>query len=108
TGDTTGVEGTHGELRARLTDRLGGDDADRLADVDPLARGHVAAVAGLAHAVLGVAGEHGADPDLVDPGRSELALLGTVDLLADRDQHLALGRRDVLERRAAEQLGVEG
>ena len=28
--DTTGVEGTHGQLRAGLTDRLGGDDADRL------------------------------------------------------------------------------
>ena len=26
------VEGAHGELRARLADRLRGDDADRLAD----------------------------------------------------------------------------
>src|SRR5690606_34101407 len=42
---TTGVEGTHRQLRARLADRLGGDDADRLADVDELARGERAPVA---------------------------------------------------------------
>ena len=42
---TTGVEGPHRQLRARLTDRLGGDDADRLADVDELARRERAAVA---------------------------------------------------------------
>jgi hypothetical protein len=33
---TTGVEGTHRQLGAGLTDRLGGDDADRLADVHRL------------------------------------------------------------------------
>ncbi len=43
--DTTGVEGTHRQLRAGLTDRLGGDDADRLADVDELAGGQRTAVA---------------------------------------------------------------
>jgi hypothetical protein len=31
------VEGAHRQLRAGLTDRLGGDDADRLADVHQLA-----------------------------------------------------------------------
>src|SRR6266536_620640 len=44
-GDATGVEGPHGELRARLADRLGGDDADRLADVDQPVGGQAAAVA---------------------------------------------------------------
>ena len=52
TRDTTGVERTHRELRARLADRLGGDDADRGADVDGAAAGEVPAVAGLADAVL--------------------------------------------------------
>src|SRR5262249_22419962 len=33
-GDTAGVERTHGQLGARLADRLRGDDADRVADVD--------------------------------------------------------------------------
>jgi hypothetical protein len=40
------VEGTHGQLRARLTDRLGGDDADSLADVDRRTARQVTAVAG--------------------------------------------------------------
>ena len=33
------VEGAHGQLRARLADRLGGDDADGLADIDDACRG---------------------------------------------------------------------
>ena len=36
---TTDVERTHGQLRARLADRLRGDDADRFADVDQARRG---------------------------------------------------------------------
>ena len=35
-GDAADVEGAQGELRARLADGLGGDDADGLADVDQL------------------------------------------------------------------------
>ena len=50
TGDTAGVEGPHGELRAGLADGLGGDDADRLALVDELAGGEHRAVARCAHA----------------------------------------------------------
>ena len=61
---TTGVEGAHRQLGAGLTDRLGGDDADRLADVDQLAGGQRAAVAGGAGADLGLAGQDRADPDL--------------------------------------------
>ena len=34
TDDATGVERTHRELGTRLTDRLGGDDPDRLAELD--------------------------------------------------------------------------
>ena len=34
---STDVERTHRELRARLADRLAGDDSDRLADVDLVA-----------------------------------------------------------------------
>ena len=47
-GDTAGVERPHRQLRAGLADRLGGDDADRLADADQLAGRQVAAVAGAA------------------------------------------------------------
>ena len=65
-GRTTDVERTHRELRTGLADRLAGDDADRLADVDLVATGEVAPVALGAHAAPGLAGEHGADDDLFD------------------------------------------
>jgi hypothetical protein len=42
---TTDVEGAHGQLGAGLADRLRGDHADRLADVDQVATAQVAAVA---------------------------------------------------------------
>src|SRR3954451_12475702 len=50
-GDAAGVERPHGELRARLADGLGGDDADRLADADHLTRRQVPPVAHPADAV---------------------------------------------------------
>ena len=51
-GHTTGVEGTQRQLGTRLTDGLGGDDADGLADVDQLVGGQGPAVALGAHAAL--------------------------------------------------------
>src|SRR6476469_8242499 len=68
TGHTTGVEGPHRQLGAGLTDGLGGDDADRLTDVDQLAGGQRAAVARSAGADLGVTGQHRTDPHLLDAG----------------------------------------
>src|SRR5665647_88293 len=70
---TTGVEGAHRQLGAGLADGLGGDDADRLADVDHLAGGQGSAVARGAGTDLGVAGQDRTDPDLLDPGRHERA-----------------------------------
>ena len=43
--DAADVERTHRQLRAGLADRLRGDDADRLADVDHVTASEVAAVA---------------------------------------------------------------
>jgi hypothetical protein len=108
------VEGPHGELSARLADRLGGDDAHRFADVDARAPRQVTAVAGRADAGLGFADEDGADlhrgdaglfdavdEDLVEVGvgldddrvRARLAdVLGrgaAQDALAERDQGVA-------------------
>ena len=65
-GRATDVERAHGQLGARLADRLGGDHADRFADVDQDAAAEVAAVALGAQAVARFAGERRAHPDLVD------------------------------------------
>src|SRR4029077_14513483 len=65
-GDAAGVERPHRQLRARLADRLGGDDAHRVADLGGLAGRHRAAVAGLAHARGRLALEYGADRHALD------------------------------------------
>src|SRR5207253_10452033 len=62
-GDAAGVERPHRQLRARLADRLRGDDADRVADLRHLAGGEERAVARLAHARLRLALEHRAHRD---------------------------------------------
>ena len=46
------MEGAHGELGARLADRLGRDDADRLAHIDRRAAGEIAPIALAADAEL--------------------------------------------------------
>ena len=60
------MEGSHGELRAGFADGLGGDDADRLAEIHQTARAEVQAIALGADATTGFAGEGGADLDLGD------------------------------------------
>ena len=65
-GDAADVERPHRELRARLADRLGGDDADRHALLDELAGGQVHAVAAAADAQRRLAGHRAADLDLLD------------------------------------------
>jgi hypothetical protein len=46
---TANVEGTHGELGARFTDRLGRNNADSLAKVDRRTTGQITAVAAGTH-----------------------------------------------------------
>src|SRR6185369_9011951 len=79
--DAADVERTHRQLRARLADRLRGDDADRFTHVHDVAASEVTAVAVDADAATGLAGEHRPDLDLVDAGRVDLADLVLVDLL---------------------------
>src|SRR6185312_3282942 len=106
--DAADVERTHRQLRARLADRLRGDDADRFADVDDMAAREVATVAGHADAAAGLAGEHRTDAHFVDAGRIDLADLVLVDLLVLLDEHFARIRVDnVLERHAAEDTVAE-
>ena len=91
-GGAADVERTHGELRARLADRLGGDDPHRLADLDRAVGGQVAPVALLAHPLLRLAGQHGADAhrlhaNALDPVRDVVG-----NLLVYVDENLAGNR----------------
>ena len=89
TGDTTGVERTEGELRTGFTDGLGGNDADGFALLYHLGGGEVAAVALLADAVLGFAGEDGTDFDFFDAGfRWQRRWVG--DFLAGVDEDVSV------------------
>lgn len=74
-GGATGVERTHRQLRAGLTNRLGGDNTDGLADVDLLAGGQRATVAGRTGANLRLTGEDGTADDLRNAGCDELGEL---------------------------------
>src|SRR6266481_752184 len=67
-GSAADVERAHGELRARLADRLRGDDAHRLAHLDRRAAGKIAPVALGADSTGGLAGEHRADAQFLHPG----------------------------------------
>src|SRR5699024_3489386 len=90
TGHTTGVEGAHRQLGAGLTDRLRGDDADGLADVDQLTGREAAAVALGAGADLGLAGEHRAHLDLVDTGLVQPLDRDVTEVRAGLGQHRAV------------------
>src|SRR5690606_2486886 len=87
-GRATDVEGTHGELRARLADRLRGDDAHRLADVDAVATREVAPVALRADAVARRAGDGRADHHLVHARLLELAHQPLIEQFARLHHHL--------------------
>ncbi len=83
------VEGAHGQLRARLADRLRGDDADRLADVDAMPAPQIAAIALRANAVAGFAGDGRTHHDLIDAHLFQELDQFFVDQDAGLDQHLA-------------------
>jgi hypothetical protein len=106
-GDAAGVERPHRQLRARLADRLRGDDAHRVADLGQLARGQRAAVAALAHARGRDALEHRAHRDrdgvLALVGLDDLGELRAPDLLALLEQGAAPLGRELLRGHAADQ-----
>ena len=95
-GDTSGrstdVERTQRELRARLTDRLRGNDTDRFAEVDDVHRRQVAAVAHAAETALRLTGEDGADLDHLDARLFDLRRLLFVDQLTRFDEQRAAAR----------------
>src|SRR5690606_17781583 len=89
---TTDMERPHGELGAGFANRLGGDDADRFADVDPVATGEISAVAVGAYAVARLAGDRRAHLDLVDAVLIEHLYPFLVDQGAGRCDDLILAR----------------
>ena len=101
------MEGTHRELRPRLTDRLRRDHSDRLATLDRLAGGQRGAVGGTTDAELGLVGQWREHPDLVDLGIVAQRLhLGDADLGALGELG-AIGKGQVLGEGPAEQPGLE-
>ena len=77
-GHAADVEGPHRQLGAGLADRLGGDDADGVADLGELVRGQIDAIRLGVDAVLARRGQGGHDLDPLDAGILDLAggLLG--------------------------------
>ena len=83
-GDAAGVEGTHRQLGTWLADRLGGNNADRVADLSQLPGRQCAAVTGLADSNLGAALQSRADGDLravhLVEALNQFSELGAIDL----------------------------
>src|SRR5579883_903375 len=97
------VEGAHGELGARLADRLRRDDTDRLAMVDRRAAGQIAAIALAADAVDELAGQRRADLHLLDAGLLDGIDMSLLHQRAALDHDLVgRGIAQVLARDAAE------
>ena len=97
------VERAHGELRARLADRLRGDDAHRLAHIDRSAAGEIAPIALAAAAAGRLAGEHRADLHLLHAGIDQPLDVLLLEQRRVRHQHFVARRiAHVLGRGAAE------
>src|SRR5690606_14673849 len=91
---TPDVEGTHGQLGTRLTDRLGRDNTDRLTDIDLMTTCQVATVAGGAHAVAGFTGDRRTDNHFVDTVQLEELNTLLIDQRAGVDDDIIGARLD--------------
>ena len=98
----TDVEGTHGQLGARLTDGLRRNDTDRLALADLVAARKLTPVALYADAMSGFAGHRRTHLEFVDTqlvDQLDLALLQQGSIF---DQYLAVGIFEILLQHATE------
>ena len=107
-GDTTGVEGTEGQLCTRLTDRLCRYDTDYLAHLYGAVVCQITTVALGTDTLLALTGEDGADLHFGDGGLLDLGCGSLVDLLIGTDDQLTRDRvDDVVDRAATEDALVE-
>ena len=103
------VKGPHSELSARLTDRLRRDHPDRLADIDHLTGGQVAAVAVDADTATRLTGKNRADLHPLNTRALHIVTELFGDLFTKAQQHLASHRIvDFLLRDAANDAIPEG
>ena len=109
-GDAAGVERAHRQLRARLADRLRGDDADRVAQLDHRAGRERPAVALAANAGLELALERGPDGHrgvlLLAVRLDDLGQLLLVDLVVALQELAAALGRELLRGDPADQVRV--
>ncbi|KFB72910.1 MAG: hypothetical protein AW09_001871 [Candidatus Accumulibacter phosphatis] len=97
------MEGTHGQLRSGLANRLCSDDADRFADIDRRTTTEVATVTLGTQTVTGFAGQRGTRLDFVDTqliDQITMILADQRSLLDDRLLRIRMhyvGSRDATE-----------
>src|SRR5690606_25531537 len=91
-GRAADVEGAHRELRARLADRLRGDDADRLAEIDAMTARQIAPVALSTDAIARLTGDRRTHLHLIDAFLLEQLHQPLVDQRACRHDHLVAAR----------------
>src|SRR5690606_24658419 len=96
------VERAHGQLRARLTDRLRRDDAHGLADVDRRAAREIAPIAGRAYALFGFADQRRTDTRRLHADFLDQLDRRLVQQRAGRDDRAAVLAGDILRQCPAE------
>lgn len=82
------MEGAHRQLRARFTNRLRGNDADRFTDIDRCTAGKVTTIAGTAHAIRRFTSENRTDLHFLNASR-----IDRIDMVFFN--HRALGNNDL-------------
>ena len=106
-GNTTSVERTHGELGTRLTNGLGGNDANSLAQINQLVVGQGPAVALAANRTGGLASQRRADHHGGDACGLNSPTQGGIHLAIPLHHHGAIGRNDRFGGEAANKLAGE-
>ena len=104
---TAGVESPHGELRSRLTNGLGRDDADGFTQINQFVMGQSPAVALAANGAVGFTGEGRAHAHSRDTGLLETAGQRRINLRVAFSEHGAIGTHHLIRRQAADQTAAE-